>query len=394
MKPSVAILRKTWVAGGAERYLTDLGRALGEDADVHFVGLETAPSESTLSLLGAGDLVSRFDTWPANAGLIEQRAADFRLFVNAASSLWVRGRARHNWLVAFSPGPPQTGPWPVVRRIASRLLLHGIGSRVGSRVVPPRVRLRFALHPKAAQREILGSYDRVVAISRFVSEAVRRRWAVGSDVLYPGVDTTAPQSRLPRMCSIVSVGRFAPYGNHKEHGVLIEAFRVFWQEHPDWTLHLAGSLEATPLCQSYLESLQNQAGKMAIEFHPNISSADLQRLYATSSLYWHGAGFGANPIRQPDQVEQFGMVLVESMASGAVPMAYAAGGVTEIIEDQQSGFLWRTIPDLVRATSRLISTPYLLSDVSRAAYLRSRVFDRQHFTNRVRRWYAYDILEG
>jgi glycosyltransferase involved in cell wall biosynthesis len=387
VKPAVAILRSAWVAGGAERYLMDLGDALDRTARVHFVTIENEAPVAALRILGREKLGSLFEAWPADAAAIEHRARQFDLFINAASGLLVAGRARRNWLVVFSPGPPEGPLWPLIRRTATRILCRAIRSRRVAGLAPSPLVRRFALYPTGSVGANLATYEKVIAISRYVAAAITRRWSIESEVLYPGVDTETFKIGPSRAQAIISVGRFAPYGNLKQHSRLIEAFGRIHPKHPDWILHLVGSLEDSDECRRYLEGLRVQACPLPIQFHPNLDLLALRTLYSTSSLYWHAAGVDADPVREPDRVEQFGIALVEAMASGAIPIAYAAGGALEIIEDGRSGFLWRRLEDLVETTKGLIASSCARVRMAEAATLRSRDFDVRVLGETVRRWY-------
>lgn len=49
--------------------------------------------------------------------------------------------------------------------------------------------------------------------------------------------------------------------------------------------------------------------------------------------------------------EPFGLVLIESMACGTPPIAFARGAAPEIIQDRKTGFLVHTVPEMVAAVS-------------------------------------------
>lgn len=388
MKPTVAIFRIAWVAGGAERYLTDLGEALEPLADVRFGTLQQEPPEGALRLLGRESALPRFEAWPADSLAIERRTRDFDLFINAASGLLVAGHARRDWLVVFSPGPPQRRLWPRLRRTATRILCRAIRTRLGTELTPARTMRRWALHPIASERASLATYERVIAISDYAAGAITRRWGIASDVLHPGVDTSFFSMGSARAESILSVGRFASYGNQKQHAHLIEMFRRVHARNPGWTLVLAGSVEDSAPCRRYLAELREQAADLPVDFRVDVSLSALRDLYSSTCLYWHATGLGVNPIRDPDRVEQFGIVLVEAMASGVIPIAYNAGGVSEIIQHGRSGFLWRQNEELVEITDRLIRCPALRAELASEGRARSGQFELGTFREKVRAWFG------
>jgi glycosyltransferase involved in cell wall biosynthesis len=171
--------------------------------------------------------------------------------------------------------------------------------------------------------------------------------------LYPGI-RTANYCIGPKEPLILSIGRFAPYGNHKQHETLINAFRALTAECPGWSLHVAGSLKENEAAScEYFTRLREQASHLPVVFHPNLEIDSIRQLLSRASLYWHSAGWGLDGVKYPDRVEQFGISIVEALASGAVPLVYGAGGVTEIVQNTINGIVWRTIPELVSKTKQL-----------------------------------------
>ena len=386
MKPAAVVFRSRWVAGGAERYLFDIGAALADSLDVRYAAIGEKPTDQVLELLGRRELTEAFDSWPADAREIERRVRPFDHFVNAASGLLLAGRSRRNWLVVFSPGPPEGRVWPRLRRNATRILCRTLRSGLLPSRVASRVNRRYALHPDGSVAGNLRTYDRVIAISRYVSEAVRRRWGVDSEVLYPGIDTTRFLSGSRRANAILSVGRFAPYGNEKLHAVMIDAFRVVNATRPNWTLHLVGGLEDSPLCRRYLSALRERAAGLPVAFHPNLDEPSLRSLYSACELYWHAAGMGVDPIREPDKVEQFGITVVEAMAAGTIPLVFGVGGVLETVEHGRSGYHWRTVDELIATTAALLVSAELRQAIRWRAVRRSRDFELALLGDRVRAW--------
>ncbi len=78
-------------------------------------------------------------------------------------------------------------------------------------------------------------------------------------------------------------------------------------------------------------------------------------------------------------MEHFGIVTVEAMSAGCVPVVIRRGGQGEIVEHGVSGFLWNTLDELESYTARLIADPDLCARMSAAARARSSRFDRKAF---------------
>jgi glycosyltransferase involved in cell wall biosynthesis len=80
-------------------------------------------------------------------------------------------------------------------------------------------------------------------------------------------------------------------------------------------------------------------------------------------------------VHASSEPEPFGLVVIESMAAGKPPVATAAGGVLDIIEDGLNGILvpCKDSKALSRAIVRLISSPSRIARMGQAA--RQRVID-------------------
>jgi glycosyltransferase involved in cell wall biosynthesis len=380
----IAILRASWVAGGAERYLTSLGESLRDDHEVSYFSLDASPTAETLGMLGLGHLSPFFRRWPADSAAIERATEDFDLFINGASHLLVEGRARQNWLFVFSPGPPASGSWPVARRALTARARRLAFSGAGRRLLGDGARSRLALYPSRPDAHNLRSYDRVVAISEYVRGAIRRKWDIPSDLLYPPADVGRLHAG-PKGPRILSVGRFAPYGNQKRQDVLIEAFRALHRRHPGWELCLAGATGGDPNNVRHVESLQVQSAGLPVRFVVDAPTREVDELLAGASIYWHAAGYGVDEVRSPDEVEHFGISIVEAMASGAVPLVVRAGGGPEIIDPDRNGRLWDDVGELVQLTSDLIGDPALLARLAGGALARGREFSPERFREDVLR---------
>jgi glycosyltransferase involved in cell wall biosynthesis len=96
-----------------------------------------------------------------------------------------------------------------------------------------------------------------------------------------------------------------------------------------WQLDIAGSLSVDP---GYAATLHHQAGRMKmgaqVIFHGTLSKADLSRLLWDSQV-----------LVVPSSYEGYGIVYLEAMSFGVLPLASTAGAAQEIITHGQDGFL-------------------------------------------------------
>ncbi|MGH7802842.1 MAG: glycosyltransferase [Candidatus Binatia bacterium] len=215
-------------------------------------------------------------------------------------------------------------------------------------------------HTPLRSKVKLRTYDRVVVNSRFTETWARRHGTAGLpiDVVYPPIDVESfrPGEKRAR---IVSIGRFFVGRHEKKHRALLDAFRALRAAGAEgWELHFAGALrEQNAGDVAYLEALRAESRDLPVHFHVNAPFTEIRDLYAGATVYWHAAGFGVDAEADPQHLEHFGMAIAEAMAAGAIPFVFPAGGPLEIVEDEQTGFFWRTPEELGRRTRALLARP-------------------------------------
>lgn len=216
----------------------------------------------------------------------------------------------------------------------------------------------------------LSRYQTVVCNSRFTKESLDPRLGNRSIVIYPPVEPV-PTGRSKKGKLILSVGRFTGHHDAKKQHVLVDAFAKGFKEKKwsGWRLMLAGGL--LPSDQVYFAKLKEIAKGLPITIEANISHNTLTQYYHRASLYWHAAGYGET---DPRWMEHFGITTVEAMSAGAVPIVYAGGGQSEIVQDGKNGFLWKTPDELLSKTARLIANTETYNVVQRSAIQKSKTF--------------------
>lgn len=97
-------------------------------------------------------------------------------------------------------------------------------------------------------------------------------------------------------------------------------------------------------------------------FHGQIDRDRLQQLYAQSDV-----------VLMPSRFESFGLVAIEGMSAGSPVIALNSGGLAEVIEHGESGWLFDEasfVGDAAQTITRLSHDRALLSDHARKAYIR------------------------
>ena len=209
--------------------------------------------------------------------------------------------------------------------------------------------------------------------SEFTKTWVRKRWGIDAHVVYVYASLSGgswdPAAKKP---VILSVSRFQ---EEKAQDHVLEAFREMEPE--GWELVLAGHAYD----KAYVDRLRKRAASFDVRFELEPSAEGLRRLYREASIFWHLRGMDEENV--PDGLEHFGLVVVEAMSHGAVPVVYDGGGHPEIVVDR-TGFLISEPSELIFVTKTLIESEPVRHAAAEAAVARSTVFNKDRFDAGVR----------
>lgn len=283
------------------------------------------------------------------------------------------------------PVPKVTGP---LRELRLALQDRRFDAVLRQDSHPPR----FALNPRAAvlcefplvaldgwrNRKRLASYHTVLANSDYTAGWIRRRWGRQAHTLYPPVNAIPALVKEPW---ILGVGRFLGSRRNKRQLEMVEQFRGLCNNGlTGWELHLAGFVQD----RDYLAKVQVAAAGLPVRFHTDVTRHELEQLYGQASLFWHAVGEGIAVDREPELMEHFGIVTVEAMSAGCVPVVFAGGGQPEIVgTDGQAGCLWPTVADWEASTMDLVRNRARRLAMSAAARQRATRFDTATFAARL-----------
>lgn len=127
----------------------------------------------------------------------------------------------------------------------------------------------------------------------------------------------------------------------------------------NWHLRVVGRIDIDPKYTQRCQNLASQ-GRLAgkVDFLGAITDAELIDAYQTSHL-----------LVVPSSFEGFGIVYLEAMRWGVVPVGSTAGGAAEIIKDNQNG--WLVAPGdataLAAVLEKACQNPRILQSLSQAA---------------------------
>ena len=220
--------------------------------------------------------------------------------------------------------------------------------------------------------------NEVVAITSFTKRFVDQEYDVKSKIIFPPVATDNFRPGYKKNL-ILGVARFSRHPHAKKQEVLIEAFKEMAAK--NWQLVLAGGLR--PEERSYFDRLQKQASGLPVKLIANASFRQLQQLYGQAKIFWHAAGFDEDEEQHPERMEHFGIVVVEAMAAGCVPVVVGKGGIPEIVTPGKDGFLWQTENELIEYTNQLIKLPRKLKRISLSSIKSAQKFSETVFCKKI-----------
>jgi glycosyltransferase involved in cell wall biosynthesis len=246
--------------------------------------------------------------------------------------------------------------------------------------------------------------DAVVGCSEHVSGLVRSafpQFAPKVHTVYNGTEMGGTPARTKP--TLLYVGRISP---EKGVHVLLEAFEQVLNALPEASLKLVGLEQVPP--PEYLIDLSDEAKVKALRrFYPGsyleqlkaqMSPAATQRAEFLGFVPYAGLPelYGqARVLVNPALSEAFGMSLAEAMASGVAVVASKTGGMSEIVQEGQTGLLVEAgnARALAEALVKLLQDPNLAQQMG----LKGRVRAGQLFawdTIAAHTWALYQGLMG
>ena len=103
----------------------------------------------------------------------------------------------------------------------------------------------------------------------------------------------------------------------------------------------------------------------------------------------HAAMAGLDVLWHPSSAEGLGTAVIDAMALGVAPVAFAVGGLPELIEDERSGLLVppADVAAFAHAVARLVESAPLRAALAARGRERARDFDVSHMVEGTLRVY-------
>jgi len=233
--------------------------------------------------------------------------------------------------------------------------------------------------------------DRVVAISEYTAESVRRRLVRNKDrvvVIHPAVDldkffagSNANGSVNNDPLIILTVGRLAASERYKGHDLIISALpevqKQIKQRIEYWII--GGGDD-----RLWLEQLADEVGVAdSVIFKGAVIESELIEAYQRCNVF----AMPSYVTQRPDgnwTGEGFGIVYIEAAACGKPVIACDSGGQTDIVVNGLTGLLVKpTVDDVANALVELLSDPKKSQQMGEAGrHLVGEKFRRELFNQK------------
>lgn len=191
--------------------------------------------------------------------------------------------------------------------------------------------------------------DVFIANSNFVKDRIRKYYKRDSHVIWPPVDLQRFIPSSKKTEDYLAVGRLTPY---KRFDLVVDAANK-----NKISLKIVGE-------GPELGALKKKAGP-TVEFLGRVSEAELPELYQKSKALLF------------PQVEDFGIVPLEAMASGTPVIAFKAGGALDTIEEGVNGLFFeeQSVESLSEAIEKFEKKKWDADKVAHSV----QPFSRSHF---------------
>ena len=224
----------------------------------------------------------------------------------------------------------------------------------------------------------------ITVVSRHLQDILKEKYGCTNTEIIPMGCNTAyftPANRVTNYFSkndkkvILFVGRLA-----EKKGV---PFLIQAMQHVSAQLVIVGG---GPLEQECRDLVSNLHLEKKVRFLGPKPHTDLRAIYASADM------FAAPSITtKSGDVEGFGLVILEAMASGLPVIASNSGGITDIIRHEENGLLAeeKNVVQLADCLNRLIDSPELYHKLSQASLETAARFDYSVIAKKY-----YDIMEN
>lgn len=176
-----------------------------------------------------------------------------------------------------------------------------------------------------------------------------------------------PRKGLPKVIGVVS-----RLESIKGMDLVVPAFAKIYASHPDLILLIIGDGSQRQLMEQQVQDAKLPIS--AVQFIGRQSQDNLQEFYDKIDI-----------LLMPSRSEGFGLTAIEGMARGCVPVVSNTGGLSEVVEDGESGLLHMpdSLDDMAEKVTSVIADTKLFEKLSFGACNRAHDFSKELYNRQV-----------
>lgn len=212
------------------------------------------------------------------------------------------------------------------------------------------------------QLKAIRSYRHIFSNSEFTKLHVLSRW--GADlpitVLPPPIATIffdSAKNACIKSKLILNVGRFNVDGHSKCQKEVIESFLRLKKDgilDSEWRLAVVGQLNEGKKNKDYFDKCAAYSSE-SVFVKQNVPIRELIALYQEAAVLFQFTGFGIDYGISPERCEHFGLVAIDALCFGTIPVVYDRSGAGYIIRWGETGYTFRNYKELALCMSHIAS---------------------------------------
>lgn len=227
---------------------------------------------------------------------------------------------------------------------------------------------------RSSMRNYTSLYE-VYCTSEHCREWLHDNWNINAKKLILYSDIKGKKIKKGNI--VVSLGRLT---RDKKYDFMIDCFKELYDS---GIKNYRYVISAIPSDKEYQKQLEESIKSYPIKIEFGVGGKAIRDSYAKSKILFHAKGYGVDEKKEPQDVEHFGLVAVEGMSFGTVPVTPNKGGQREIVEQGKNGFLYETKEEAVNYLSKLMKDKKLLNRMSKEAVKRAKAFSLKFFEKQI-----------